>query len=55
MQVKARDTLNEFVDYSLVSGDFDDAADVLQKHGQSQEARLVKSAQLGGCYPAEKV
>jgi len=33
MQVKARDTLNELVDFSIVSGNYEDAADVLHKHG----------------------
>ena len=46
---------DQYVDYSILAGDYDAAARTLEATRQTKEAKTVKFVQLAGGFPAKKV
>lgn len=49
------DPIEEFVDYSILSGDIQNASQVLDDNRQTKAAKTLQYVQLSGGYPAQSV
>ena len=52
---KGDDPVQQYVDYSILAGDYDSAASTLEKNKQTKAAKTVKFVQLAGGFPATTV
>ena len=52
---KGEDPAEKFVEYSILAGDYDSAAETLESTSQTKAAKTVKFVQLAGGFPNTKV
>ena len=52
---KANDPVQEYVEYSILAGDYDNAAKALEDNRQISAAKTVKFVQLSDGFPKNKV
>ena len=52
---KKDDPAEQYVEYSILAGDYDGAAETLESNRQTKAAKTVKFVQLAGGFPSTKV
>lgn len=52
---KGTDPVEQYVEYSILAGDYDAAAKTLENNKKAKAAKTVKFVQLAGGFPASKV
>ena len=52
---KGEDPAERFVEYSILAGDYDSAAETLESNRHTKAAKTVKFVQLAGGFPTTKV
>ena len=52
---KGTDPVEQYIEYSILGGDYDAAAKILENNKKSKAAKTVKFVQLAGSFPSQKV